>query len=109
MTLKLPKRERSAGISVFLTQVPLAADGCASIQFDPVHWCQLVEFQRQMQVLGNLYVRAWDLLGVLPPADDQHGRDTYAKAVVARELREGVGRAKTIGVGPNLRVVGSEP
>lgn len=85
------------------------ADGCADIQFDPVHWCLLVEFQRHMQVLGNIFVRAWDLMGVLPPVDDEHGRATYAAAVATRTMRQAAdGGAKTIGVGPNLRIVGSD-
>lgn len=76
------------------------ADGCADIQFDRVHWCMLIEFQRHMQVLGNLYVRAWDLMGTLPPADDEHGRATYAAAVGVRTIRQAAESdgVRTIGV-----------
>lgn len=75
----------------------IRADGTASLQFDPVTWTQLAEWQRHMQVLGNLYVRAWDLMGVPPPGYDEHGVATYATAVAARALREANDRVQTIG------------
>jgi len=43
------------------------AKGHADIAFEPVKWTLLVEWQRHMQVLGNLYLRAFELMGCLPP------------------------------------------
>jgi hypothetical protein len=80
----------------------IKANGCTTIQFDKVHWCLLVEFQRHMQVLGHIYVRAWDLMGTMPPGDDEHGVATYAAAVAARTMRQAADAAgegvRTIGV-----------
>lgn len=65
----------------------VAASGLAELTFEPVAWRALIEWQRHMQVLGNLYVRAFELLGVAPPASDQHGRAAFASAMADRELR----------------------
>ncbi len=77
----------------------LDATGCAQITFEPVHWCQLIEWQRHMQVLGHLYIRAFELMGTEPQADDGHGRSEFAKAMAGQAMqRAQAGGVRTIGL-----------
>lgn len=75
------------------------AKGCAAITFEPMHWCQLIEWQRHMQVLANIYLRSFELMGVEPQADDEHGRASFRAAMAQRQLRLAAdGGLRTIGL-----------
>lgn len=63
------------------------AKGCATITFEPAHWCQLIEWQRHMQILGNIYLRSFELMGTEPQADDEHGRAAFRAGMAQRQLR----------------------
>jgi len=63
------------------------AKGHADIAFEPVKWTLLVEWQRHMQVLGNLYLRAFELMGCLPPTRDEHGRRSYVQVMTQRAVQ----------------------
>jgi hypothetical protein len=75
------------------------AKGRATISFEPACWSQLIEWQRHMQVLGNIYLRSFELIGVEPAADDEHGRASFRAAMAQRQLRLAQdGGQRTIGL-----------
>ena len=60
--------------------------GCVTLTFDQVHWCTFAEWQRCMQLLGHIYIRAFDLMGAEPdPQIDPGGAAVYRMALEARK------------------------
>lgn len=63
------------------------AKGRTTINFEPANWSQLIEWQRHMQVLANIYLRSFELIGTEPAADDEHGLASFRAAMAQRQLR----------------------
>lgn len=58
-------------------------DGCAEILMrDPVHWCGWKDWRKHMQLLGHLFITAFDLMGREP--EDAEGLSVFQGAVADR-------------------------
>lgn len=73
-------------------------DGCSEIRFAPdqsetclgdYHWCGWNDWRAHMQLLGHLYVAAFELMGCEPNEHlDPGGLQVYRAAVAARDATE---------------------